>query len=359
MKLPTPKKVSSGKWFIRLRLGGEEITLSDWDKKKLLLDAEAIKLEYKRTQRLPEQTEPQTGSKTISEIIDEYLADKTHVFSPATLRYGRIVQKNRFQSVMQRAIGEIANSEWQGIVNKESSKYAPKTVKNSYGFIRTAVKSVEGRELPVVKLPGAIPKPPRFYTFEQIPVFVDAVKDTPYAVPALLALSSMRISEISALDWKDIPENPDFITVSGAVVPDESGKYVKKKQNKTVSSARNVPILIPELSSAIERDRKPSGPVLDMRQNSMREGLKKVCAKAGLPYIGIHGLRHSFASLASHLNMPENIAAEIGGWSDLKTMHDIYTHIAKSDISRYKKELAEFYSRPKTATKTATKEKDH
>ena len=357
MKLPTPKKVSSGKWFIRLRLGGEEITLSDWDKKKLLLDAEAIKLEYKRTQRLPEQTGQQPETPTVSKIIDEYLADKTHVFSPATLRYGRIVQKNRFQSVMNRPIGEIADGEWQGLVNAESAKFAPKTVRNSYGFIRTTVKAVTGRELPAVKLPGAVPKPPRFYTFEQIPIFVDAVKDTRYAVPALLALSSMRISEISALDWKDIPEKPDFITVRGAVVPDESGKYVKKKQNKTVSSARNVPILIPELSAAIERDRKPSGPVLDMRQNSMREGLKKVCAKAGLPYIGIHGLRHSFASLASHLNMPENIAAEIGGWSDLKTMHDIYTHIAKSDISRYKKELAEFYSRQKTATKTATKEK--
>lgn len=346
MKLPTPKKVSSGKWFIRLRLGGEEITMSDWDKKKLLLDAEAIKLEYKRTQRLPEQAEPQLETRTISKIIDAYLADKTHVFSPATLRYGRIVQKNRFQSVMQRPIGEIADSEWQGLVNAEAAKYAPKTVKNSYGFLRTAVKAVEGRELPVVKLPGAVPKPPRFYTFEQIPVFVDAVKSTPYAVPALLALSSMRISEISALDWKDIPPKPDFITVSGAVVPDEHGKYVKKKQNKTVSSARSVPVLIPELAAAIERDRKPSGPVLAIQQNNLREGLKKVCANAGLPYIGIHGLRHSFASLASHLNMPENIAAEIGGWSDLHTMHEIYTHIAQSDITRYKKEMADFYAKP-------------
>lgn len=346
MKLPTPKKVSSGKWFIRLRLGGQEITLSDWDKKKLLLDAEAIKLEYKRTQRLPEQDEPQPETRTISKIIDAYLADKTHVFSPATLRYGRCLQKNRFQSVMQRPIGEIADSEWQGLVNAEAAKYAPKTVKNSYGFLRTAVKAVEGRELPVVKLPGAVPKPPRFYTFEQIPTFVAAVKDTPYAVPALLALSSMRISEISALDWKDIPPKPDFILVRGAVVPNENGKYVKKKQNKTVSSTRSVPVLIPELAAAIERDRKPSGPVLAMRQNSLREGLKKVCAKAGLPYIGIHGLRHSFASLASHLNMPENIAAEIGGWSDLHTMHEIYTHIAKSDITRYKKEMADFYAKP-------------
>lgn len=118
MKLPTPVKVSSGKWFIRLRLGGKEITLSDWDKKQLLLEAEAVKIEYKRTQRLPEQAEPQPETPTVSKIIDEYLADKTNVFSPATLRYGRIVQKNRFQSVMQRPIGEIPDNEWQGIVNE-------------------------------------------------------------------------------------------------------------------------------------------------------------------------------------------------------------------------------------------------
>lgn len=345
MKLPTPKKVSSGKWFIRLRLGGEEITLSDWDKKKLLLDAEAIKIEYKRTQRLPEQDEPQPESKTVSQLIDAYLADKTHVLSPATLRYGRCLQKNRFQSVMQRPIGEIADGEWQGIVNEEAANFSPKTVKCSYGFIRTAAKAAEGRTLPVVKLPGAVPKPPRFYTFEQIPKFVDAIKDTPYAIPALLALSSMRISEIAALDWKDIPKNPDFILVRGSVVPGENGKFVKKKQNKTLSSARSVPILIPELSAAIERDRQPKGPVLAIHQNTLRKKLEPICEAAGLPYIGLHGLRHSFASLASHLNMPENIAAEIGGWSDLHTMHEIYTHIAQSDIARYKKEMAAFYAK--------------
>jgi len=34
---------------------------------------------------------------------------------------------------------------------------------------------------------------------------------------------------------------------------------------------------------------------------------------------------------------------EIGGWEDPATMHNIYTHIAKQDITRYKTEMAAFY----------------
>ena len=41
--------------------------------------------------------------------------------------------------------------------------------------------------------------------------------------------------------------------------------------------------------------------------------------------------------------MPERIAMEIGGWSNPATMHEIYTHIAQSDIQRYKTAMAEFY----------------
>ena len=86
------------------------------------------------------------------------------------------------------------------------------------------------------------------------------------------------------------------------------------------------------------------GPVLTIRQNNLREGINRVCERNGLPRVGIHGLRHSFASLAYHLQMPEKIAMEIGGWADMSTMHKIYTHIAQSDIERYKTKLADFYN---------------
>ena len=48
--------------------------------------------------------------------------------------------------------------------------------------------------------------------------------------------------------------------------------------------------------------------------------------------------------LSAHLRIPAEISMEIGGWSNDKTMNEIYTHIARSDIERYKNEMWNFYS---------------
>lgn len=82
----------------------------------------------------------------------------------------------------------------------------------------------------------------------------------------------------------------------------------RKAQNKNTTFTRNVPAMIPDLAAAIQRDRKPAGPVLDITQNSLRCAIKKICREHNLPDVGVHGLRHSFASLAYHLQVPKSIA---------------------------------------------------
>ena len=72
--------------------------------------------------------------------------------------------------------------------------------------------------------------------------------------------------------------------------------------------------------------------------------LGKVCAAAGITVVDLHGLRHSFASLAYHLQIPEMIAAEIGGWSDLSTMHNIYTHLAQKDIAKRSSDFCDYFT---------------
>ena len=93
----------------------------------------------------------------------------------------------------------------------------------------------------------------------------------------------------------------------------------------------------------MKRERQKHGPVMVISQNSLRYGIRKICEANSLPDVGIHGLRHSFASLAYHLQIPEMIAAEIGGWSDTATMHRIYTHIAQEDVDHYKTAMERWY----------------
>jgi len=52
----------------------------------------------------------------------------------------------------------------------------------------------------------------------------------------------------------------------------------------------------------------------------------KAADEAGVPFIGLHALRHQNASIMLSLNIPDKYAMERGGWSSNKTMKDIFQH---------------------------------
>lgn len=347
MKVPEARKLPSGTWFIQLRLGGESIPVTAGSERACVREAQAIKAEYLAGKRKPKEQEEEKGVITLTAAMDNYINSKSNTLSPSTIRGYRKNQKYRFQSIMNVDVEALANKmekERQIIVNDEAALCSPKYLKNAFGFLKGVIRYSTGKMMPEVKLSAPVPSERAFLMPDEILLFVNAIKGTFFEIPALLALSSMRIFEIQALQWENFPKNPDFIQTTGAVVLDSDNKLTKKKQGKNVTSARNVPILIPSLKEAIERERKPSGPVMEITQDRLRENVHKVCIRNGLTDVSIHGLRHSFASLAYHLRMPEKIAMEIGGWSDPGTMNKIYTHIAKSDITRYQTEMAAFYS---------------
>ena len=167
---------------------------------------------------------------TITEMFDAYLKDKDQVLSPLTIRFYRIVQKNRFRSIMGNCPKNMTKADWQQAVNEEAKLYAPKTLRGSFTAIKTVVFNQSGIQIPNVTIPAKIVSRRQFLQPTEIPKFVAAAAPTKYAVPLLLALPSMRISEIDALDWCDIPRNPDFIIVQGTRVLNENNQYIKKQQ---------------------------------------------------------------------------------------------------------------------------------
>lgn len=339
MYIPEPKETPSG-WRIQLRINGQSIPVLADTPKECKRQAALIKAQAQAAGKPVKKCDL-----TLSQAIDAYIAERSNTLSPSTVRGYRIIQRTRFQSTMSRVLSRISPSEWRGIVNDELGIVSRKTVKNAWAFIKS-VLSAQGIDVDnAVKV--SQPRKKRDANWlepDEIKKFVAAAADDPLCVPMLLALMSMRISEIDALRWENIDPHADFIHTTGARIRNENNEYVLKAEQKNLESDRNVPLLIPELRAAIIRDWKPEGKVLSVCQTTLRCAVERTCARAGVKRVTVHQLRHSFASLSAHLRIPAEISMEIGGWNNDKIMKEIYTHIARSDIERYKNEMWKFYN---------------
>lgn len=331
IKVPAPVK-HGVKWRIDLRKEG--VLVSEDTAAEATAKAKAIRAGFIDIKKHPQAV-------TLEKAIDNYIDVRSNVLSPSTLAGYKSLKKNRFKSVMHSPLTDI--KDWQRVINAEAAICSPKTVKNAWGLVRPAIEAA-GVDLPKVKLPQLIPKEPVFLAPEQIGTFVAAVKGTPVEIPALLGLHSLRRSEIAALDWSNIDLKKRIIKVSGAVVPNENWTLVEKPTNKNTASTRTIPIMIPELYDALQAVQNKSGKVVTCYISTVYDRVNKVCAEHNLPRLGVHGLRHSFASLAYHLHMNEQTAMQIGGWSDYATMRKIYTHLSTQDVNDAVNSMSDFYT---------------
>lgn len=336
MKVPKARKVSSGNWFIQLRLNGESVPVTAPTEKECIRLAALIKAEYMAGQRVVNDK----TNVTLEQAIDSYISSKKNTLSPSTLRGYSVIKNNRLQSVMHKPIRSINN--WQALFDAEAAHLSPKTVKNTHRFIKSVLKEV-GCAMPQITLPQIEQKERLWLEPDQILKFIDAVKGEPCEIPALLALHSLRLSEIMALKKSSFDLENDLIFVSGAVVFDTDNNLVHKKTNKNTASTRTIPIMIPRLKALLEQHEFCNDRLLTCHQNTPYEQINRVCERIGLPLVGVHGLRHSFASLGYYLRIPELEIMELGGWSDYETVHKVYTHLAKLDRLKSKNKIAEFY----------------
>lgn len=240
----------------------------------------------------------------------------------------------------------MTDDDWQLAVNREAKLCSAKTLKNAWVLVSSVVSEQTGRR-PKVMLPQIVKNERPFLEPEQIKPFIEAVKGTDVEIAALLALSSLRRSELLALTWKNVDLKKKLIHVSGSAVPNEDNVLVYRAENKNQSSNRIIPIMINELYDALKAAKSAAKSkdeyVVAIPPKTLWARINGVCEKNGLPKVGVHGLRHSFVSLCYHLGVPEKIAMQIGGWSDFETMRKIYTHIAQSDVKKYTTNIENFF----------------
>lgn len=338
VKLPTVTRLPSGAYHTRCMIDGQRISITAETEKEVIAKYMAMKHGVIETEQ-----RKRTKATTLEEALTDYIEERRGFRSPATIYGYESYKRSAFQSMMNVNIHTATDQQWQDAIRKEMrAGKSPKYIKNAWMLMAAAIEAKTGRR-PDVFLPEKEPKEREFLDPDQIPVFVEAIKGETIEIAALLELSSLRRSEMLALTWDNIDLDRDIIYVHGARVQGgEKGALVHKAQNKNDTSRRTVPI-IPPLKEALLRQEKREGYLVTLTGGWINTRINEICRDNNLPEVGNHGLRHSFASLAYHLGIPEKIAMEIGGWKDHGTMNKIYTHLAQKDIAKRSKQFSDFF----------------
>ena len=296
-------------------------------------EAERLASEYKQKHKM---------SATLNDTFYAYASasnnSKTNILSPSTIRkYNRMLSTldDNYHWFTGKQIGKITQQNVQVLVNELSAIYAPKTVRNYYGYINSFL-SFEG-----VNLPRIEPKSVDIPTKEEIEKLKAVTKGTCMEIPVLLgAECMMRRGEICALTINDIDFEKHTITINKNMVMNNDSKWIIKSP-KTIYSTRTIkaPQHVLDLI-------KQQGYITHCNPNKITGYFAKYCQKAQIYSYNFHSLRHYCASVFHFLNIPMSYTQEYGGWgTDGKTLQKIYQHTLRDESNDVYNKAIKYFSK--------------
>ena len=243
-------------------------------------------------------------------------------------------------------LAELTPLRIQGyLYEKMNQGLSPNTVIKHYVMLTTALGMAVRLEM-LERSPMDRVTPPKkkearfsFYSPEQLQLQFSAVSGTMMELPVkLAAYLGLRRSEICGLRWENVDLEAGLLSIRE--VRTEVGGSVVLKSPKTRTSARRLGITgLQDLQQVLRRawERRRSDDPKEwvvLRQDGappkpdqLTRDLLTVVRRQGLPKISLHGLRHSFASVANSQGVPMFDISRTLGHSSMTVTSNIYTHL--------------------------------
>lgn len=234
-------------------------------------------------------------------------------------------------------------------------KISSNTVRKHHDLMNSAFKMAVKQGL-LLSNPAEKVEPPvvkrremQCYSFEQLQQLLKLSKGTRLEILIKLAgLLGLRREEIMGLTWGHIDFEQKVIKIVEARTM--AGNQIITKDPKTATSTRTL-YMSPDIENVFRREQEKqqaykealgdsyqdSGYVFThedgrpVRPNYASELFTKFVKDNGLPPLTLHGLRHSFASIANAKGIPMFDIGKALGHSSPATTSKIYTHLLDPD----------------------------
>jgi len=325
------KKLPSGNWRVQVYVGtkdGKKIRKSFTASSKAEVEVMAAMFKADTDRR-------QTEDITVKEAVERYLEANRNTLSPSTI-YGYSKDAKRFAPINNMKIRRLTSNDLQHFISDlVDSGLSPKSVKNTYGLLRT-VLSYSGIEKKfLIHLPSQPRKPKFAPEDEQIRVLYENANRNMKVAIMLAAFHSLRRGEVCGLKYGDISGNTLY--VHSDMVKSADGKsWVHKEVPKTDVSNRTIYLTDEELE--IIGTGNKDDYIVPLTPGSVGTEFYYLKKQVGID-IRFHDLRAYFSSVAAAI-MPDIYLSHLGGWREgSQVLKQSYQKPIKSINEGYAKKL--------------------
>lgn len=260
---------------------------------------------------------------TLAVYAQDWLAAVTPTVRPSTAAFYRTLAEVHLAPLAHLPLAHVGPADVRRLVADElAAGYSPRTVRGTLDVLRMICKQAVGDGIvarnvaELVRPPKLEQREPAHFTAAQARRFLDVARTDELGSFFAVALGTgLRRGELLELTWRDVGRDAGHGDAVSVTV----------RRGKTASAARLVP-LPPFATEALGQLERRPGPIWPVSPWVVSRRMTQLCERAGLPRLGLHGLRHSTASLLYAEGVPEFVIQSILGHSRVgMTRH--YTHV--------------------------------
>jgi integrase len=318
-----------------------------------------------KLRKLPGQSAGEPCRLTVGEFLTRWLENTAREKTGPTTyrRYKQVVENQITPYIGGLSLVKLSALDVEDFYGDLKRKDVPPASRRQAALVLTnacrhavRLKLIPSAPTAGVTKPKLAEREMRVLTEDEVKVFLAAARRSRhYALFALAVATGLRRGELLALHWPDVDFDAGTVTVRRTLVM--VGEEFILKEPKTKASRRTISVPAFALDALHEHRKKmvargfaDKAVFCNCRggfvrgYNLLRNSFQPILARAGLPKLRFHDLRHTHATALLSRGHPVKAVSQRLGHSDVAVTLRVYAHVLPGDDAKLAGALQTMYA---------------
>lgn len=264
---------------------------------------------------------------TIENWLSDWLALRSAELKPRTQeQYSDLIRRYIVPGLGSIPAEDLRPDHLRHLLAEICAAGHTRTAELVYVLCRCAFADLDNLDFRKVRRPAHKQQTPAAWSDADMLAYLAALKDHPHALALQCGLIlGLRRGEICGLRWGDIDFDAEEVHIINQRIRLATGELVDAPP-KSATSARTIPIPAPLLGALKASRGLPGAYVCRLTPSGLDSAHRRLVQALGLPYIPLHGLRHSMATSCIRHGGEMRSLQQILGHASYSTTANRYTH---------------------------------